>query len=302
MLEEAGTGADATEPLTSVGPSDPDPCTTSQDFEYQLLTDFSGGGIAGPFATYVSYDATGLLYMSNGLGGSAPITDVDPVQCQTGYSFTTPDTISPARCGTDRAGLRMFATGGTLVNNALTGTVADPDDAGLSGWGMNAGTDLRQDCNGQTTTAPGTNGPCFFDATGWTGISFWAMAGPGTTGTSALVTVADPITAGVLGGTYPFNDLTCGNEPCVAPPGVSDDHCTAATVPLCLCDPFGKAFGLVDHWAFYAIPFSDMRQKGYGAPVPAIDVAHVLGFKVSLGPGTWNVYIDNVAFYRPKGD
>jgi hypothetical protein len=300
-LGGADAGADATETLTSVGPSDPDPCVTSQDFEYQVLTSFvAGDGIAGPYATYVSYDTTGLLYQD---GIALTEQSVNAAECETGYTATS-DPLSPARCGSDSTGLRLFATGGTF-NAAGNGV---PNDAGLTGWGMNVGTDLRQNCNmallPNCSDAPSSNpptGPSYFDATEWTGISFWAMLGPGSSGTSALVTVPDPNTAGVLGGTYPFNDLTCGNAACVAGQPM-DMHCTAASVPLCLCDPFGKAIGLVDHWAFYAIPFSDMRQKGYGAPQPELDLAHVLGFKLSLGPGTWNVYIDNIAFYRPKGD
>jgi hypothetical protein len=171
---------------------------------------------------------------------------------------------------------------------------------------MNVGIDLRQNCEGIDAGPTGPNGACYFDATEWTGISFWAydadaLDTPGGIGAGALITLGDPSTAGVLGGEYPFNDLICGNAPCSAGQPI-DNHCTAASVPLCLCDPFGKAIGLTGHWTFYTIPFSDMRQKGYGAPEPALDLAHILGFKLSLGEGTWDVWLDNIAFYRPKGD
>jgi hypothetical protein len=207
------------------------------------------------------------------------------------------------RCGTDGSALHLLASGSID---------AGMEAAGLTGWGMNVGIDLRQNCacpappmqclqlahpelGCQTTAMCTMNGACFFDATGYTGISFWAMLGPKSTGAVALATVADPNTAGVLGGTYPFNDLICGDPPCVA--GQQQVHSGKQ-----LCDPFGKAIGLVDHWEFYTIPFDEMRQKGYGLPEPKIDLAHVLAFKLSLGKGVWDVWLDDISFYRAKSD
>jgi hypothetical protein len=312
-VSDASTGTDATQP-TVLGPSDPDPCNASKVFEQRVIANFDdSSGLAGPYGTYVSFDATGTLFQSGqpvmGIDSAEAIADGGPRQCLTGYSATSGDRLPTKRCGTDSTALHLFATGDVD---------AGAQDAGLTGWGMNVGIDLRQNCTcpapptpcpqvthpelGCQTATNQTGGscspmgaPCFFDASGYTGISFWAMLGPQSTASVALATVSDPNTGGQLGGTYPFNDLICGDPPCVA--GQAQMHSG-----LALCDPFGKAIGLVDHWEFYAIPFDEMRQKGYGLPESKLDVAHVLAFKLSLGKGVWDVWLDDIAFYRPKGD
>jgi hypothetical protein len=297
-------------------PSDPDPCLTSQQFEYQSLANFDPGvpALAGPFSTYVSYDGSGTLYEPSCSAGTSCVEGVESpdiystlcancvagpdgagcslCSCTSGYNPPAQEIPPVPRCGTDRGALHLHAD--------------TPDGGGLSAWGMNVGIDLRQNCN--TATRPDCSdalssnkpsGPSFFDARDWTGISFWALLGP-SSGSTALATLADPSTAGVLGGVYPFNNLVCGNAACMAftPP---DNHCTSTSPVPCLCDPYGVGVGLVDHWALYAIPFADLRQKGYGAPVPALDLAHILSFTFGLGRGSWDVWIDDVAFYRPKG-
>jgi hypothetical protein len=278
------------------GPLDPDPCDASSGFIFHSIANFNDGDAAGgPYSAYVSYDTTGTLFTSSMVSGRppmlVPVMGIDPVSCVTGYQAGIPaDKLPTSRCGTDPYALHLLATG-------------SPDGGGqLTGWGMNVSVDLRQNCTGQMEDAGavGQYGPCYLDATGWTGVSFWALLDPLSTGAVALATVADPNTAGVLGGIYPFNELTCGNPPCVAgQPQINT--CTAANMPLCLCDPLGKAVGLVNHWAFYTLPFSEMRQKGYGMPVSSIDLKHFLGFKFSLGKGAWDLWLDDISLYKPKG-
>jgi hypothetical protein len=211
--------------------------------------------------------------------------------CTTGFNPTVAEVPPVARCGADSLALHLRA-------NAAS-------NLGLTKWGMNVGFDFRQNntpnargvaCAGQTNPDAGTPAnPCFVDASAWTGIAFWALLGPGTPEpATALATVTDRHTASQLGSTNPDNDLLCGDPPCVAGVG------TGAGTGNLQCDPYGKGVGLVGHWAFYAIPFSDMRQKGYGVPESALEIAHLLGFKFNLGKGAWDVWLDDIAFYRPK--
>jgi hypothetical protein len=314
---EAGV-TDAAQAIVAVGPSDPDPCLTSQQFEFQTLENFdTSPQLAGPNSAYVSYDGTGTLYTPSCSLGISCVENISfsdiystlcsncsgspdggiggcgGCSCTSGYNPPLTEIPPSARCGADRNALHLHADA--------------PGGAGLTAWGMNVGIDLRQNCNtaslpdcSNAMTSNPPTGPAFFDAREWTGISFWALLGSGPSGTTALATVADPSTAGVLGGVYPFNDLVCGNGPCT-PNTPPDNHCTSSSPTLCLCDPHGKGVGLVNHWAFYAIPFDDLRQKGYGAPEAALDLAHILNFTFGLGKGNWDVWIDDIAFYRPKG-
>jgi hypothetical protein len=144
--------------------------------------------------------------------------------------------------------------------------------------------------------------PCYYDARGWTGISLWARLGSSESVTNAIITMADPNTAGLLGGGYPFNDpdAACGDLPCSAnntPPGPPTLHNAVQ------CDPFGKAITLTSDWQFYRIPFSDMTQKGYGLPETAPDLAHFIGVKINLslgqlGSADYDVWVNDIAFYK----
>ncbi|MDP9000993.1 MAG: hypothetical protein M3O46_12870 [Myxococcota bacterium] len=275
------------------------------------IADFepNSSGLAGTYSIYVSSDLTGRLFGCIDPSGN-PATlctvsmevavDTDPIKCHTGWqpSIMEGTRLPQTHCGVDGGldghGMHLHATGAT----------AGLDGGGLTNWGMNLGIDFRQNCTcpSQPDAAIGTcaapteaYGPCVFDATGWTGISFWALLGPESTGSTALLTVADPSTAGQVGGFYPYNELKCGDPGCIYDAGIVGPGAPQK------CDPFGKAFSLVNHWQFYAIPFSEMRQKGFGLPEGTPDLAHFLGVKFSLGKGAWDVWIDDISLYGKKG-
>lgn len=317
-------GFDAT--LGQLDPSFADPCQAAGAFTYQPFAAFddtpSGvlGDLAGTYAAYISYDLSGALYEC--VQPIAPVVEgivvPDAGQCMTGYqgsaggNGTVGEQMPLSHCGSQGYGLHLRATG-------------------LTGWGMNVGIDLRQNCNGVSTAAAADAGgthPCFFDATGWKGVSFWARLGfadspgsgalSGQPATTLLVTVADTSTANELGGSagatigsYPFNGPSdggppvCGSYPCIV--GDPNADLDAGVLP---CDPFGKGVllptsgdGGPDPWQFYAIPFSDLRQKGYGAPEPALDLGHIVNVTINLSKGQLgtaddDVWIDDIAFYK----
>jgi hypothetical protein len=136
----------------------------------------------------------------------------------------------------------------------------------LADWGANIELDFKDTTNG-------------FDASSYDGFSFWVRRGEGNSGRSMLALVLDPYTA------TPFN---------------------TAMMPFCgdsmgeqnKCDPFGHAVGFDEQWSLFAIPFSAMRQKGYGKASPALDKEEILGFKFSLGVGDWDLWLDDIAFYK----
>ncbi len=76
--------------------------------------------------------------------------------------------------------------------------------------------------------------------------------------------------------------------------------CYDVNVDAMKCDRFGAGIGLEPEWRFIKIPFDSMRQRGYGVKSPAGRVLkeELLGFGVYMDVGTWDFWIDQVAFYK----
>lgn len=301
---DAAVDVDAGPPL-----ADDDACAIQSAFAYQPIVGFEGNNTfdlaASPNPTpdnggvnpsYVSFDLTGVMFGCT-TGCDIQVADMDFTGdggggiggCVTGYNPVAEKLASgdPGHClldgGHAKEGIHLRAQG-------------------LTNWGMNLGMDLRQNCYNNNMTvgdnpaidAGFPNQPCYFDARPWTGISLWARLGSSDSVTNAIITISDPDTAGQLGGTYPFNALTCGSSPCGSMP---------PTQAPFQCDPFGKAITLSSDWQFYRIPFTDMVQKGYGLPESAPDLAHFIGVKVNLsrgqlGTADYDVWFNDFAFYK----
>jgi hypothetical protein len=85
-------------------------------------------------------------------------------------------------------------------------------------------------------------------------------------------------------GEYCWNE----NDP---PPPSRDDRCQ---------DGWQKVVQLSPDWRFYALPFSEFGQGGFGKRAPYMDLKSidVIGFGSTMGLA--DIYIDNVTFYRHK--
>jgi hypothetical protein len=66
------------------------------------------------------------------------------------------------------------------------------------------------------------------------------------------------------------------------------------------CDPFGAGVGLEEPWRFVVIPFAAMEQQGFGKPAPAIDLEGLVGVDFSIGPGDFEIWVDDVSLYRAR--
>jgi hypothetical protein len=51
-------------------------------------------------------------------------------------------------------------------------------------------------------------------------------------------------------------------------------------------------------WELYYVPFSELRQGGYGKTAPALDLAAIYGVTLGYGAGWTDYWIDDVRFYR----
>jgi len=131
---------------------------------------------------------------------------------------------------------------------------------GLRIWGMVFGWNFRD----------GTR-----DLSEWEGISFWARRGSSESGRSLFFSVFDPQTD-TSGG-------LCD----------SDSEILAEK-----CDAYGTGVGLDLEWRHFAIPFSALRQRGFGVATEELLVDEVIGFNWAADKGKWDVWIDDVALYR----
>jgi hypothetical protein len=66
------------------------------------------------------------------------------------------------------------------------------------------------------------------------------------------------------------------------------------------CDKPNAFALLTTDWRFYALPFSEMRQAGWGKKQPYLDLTALMSVQFHFGAGQWDVWIDDVAFYRRK--
>lgn len=135
---------------------------------------------------------------------------------------------------------------------------ANTKGSGFTVYGAGMGFDL----SAMGTTKSG------YDASKYTGITFYAMAGAG--GDKTLrVNVADKNTAP-----------------------------EAATCTKCN-DHFGSTILLTEDWQQYTIKFSEMKQQQFGDPQPAITPTALYSIQFQTGTKvTFDVWIDDVAFSK----
>jgi hypothetical protein len=121
------------------------------------------------------------------------------------------------------------------------------------------------------------------DVSAFSGIAFWARVAPGSRGTLRL-DVAEQHTDG--------ERFLSGSPPCQ--PDADDDHLREK------CDAFGAFAIASDRWRFVTLSFDEMRQSGFGVQAPYLDVWGLFGITFAYGLGEWQLWIDDVAFYRRK--
>jgi hypothetical protein len=57
---------------------------------------------------------------------------------------------------------------------------------------------------------------------------------------------------------------------------------------------------MTDQWRYVKLPFAQLQQKGFGVPAPTgrIDTSALLGVQFGLAAGSWDLWLDDLAFYR----
>ncbi|WP_437973339.1 hypothetical protein WMF11_31080 [Sorangium sp. So ce295] len=131
---------------------------------------------------------------------------------------------------------------------------------GFTEWGAGFGFDLNSPEGVKAT----------YDASAYTGITFWAKLGPGS-GTSATVMISDPGTDAAGG--------ACSDK----------------------CDAWQKTFAATEEWQQFTIPFAELKQGGWGDPAGTeqIDAAKLYSLQFQIGKAPkFDLYIDDLGFYN----
>lgn len=142
-------------------------------------------------------------------------------------------------------------------------------EPGFSDWGMTFGANLNASIR---------------DASDWDGIGFWARHGEESAGRTFYATLPDKYTS---------------NQE--AADGVHYE-CRDALEVENLCDPFGRGIAVSDEWRFYLLPFAQLSQQGFGkaSPLGMLDVQEILGMSFQIGAGTWEIWVDEIVYYRER--
>jgi hypothetical protein len=175
------------------------------------------------------------------------------------------------RCSTSKSSFHYVGTNVATCINPSTKR---------QGWGATLQVTFNWTSNGKAS-AP-------YDASAWDGVSFWIRKGSGPTATALLASVQDIYTAAPPlpadgGATYP--------EYCSVLPAAPDAE---------KCDPFGAAVLMTADWRFVKLPFALLQQKGFGVPSPSgmVDTKNLVGLQFGLAAGNWDLWLDDIAFYR----
>ncbi|HEX9298090.1 MAG TPA: hypothetical protein VF881_19755 [Polyangiaceae bacterium] len=190
-----------------------------------------------------------------------------PVEGRVGYWFTVND---GADGGTQTPAPSMFGMSPGGYNGPYA---AHLSGHGFSVWGIYMGFTLNKPLQGVRNT---------YDASAYTGISFWAKLG-------ATNMCSPPSSCRLVHVAISTRDTD-------AQGGVCKTACS---------DHFGSWIDLTAEWHKYTILFRNMMQDGWGIPGPAqglkFDAAHTyeVQFQVKPAAAPFDFWIDDVAFVLP---
>jgi hypothetical protein len=194
-------------------------------------------------------DGTGNVQQVAGRGGGFYMYND-----MTGMQMPPPGMLPPARMESRCGG--MFAL-------CMKGT-------GFTTWGAGMGTDL-----GMTST-DGMMTKTTYDASMYTGISFWAKANMGSA-LAVRVSLKDANTA---------------------PEGGNCDATMPSGAEACN-DDWGKNITLTTSWAPYTVLYSELRQSMWGKTFPSFNAAAVYAVQFQVNKGLdFDICIDDLAFVR----
>ncbi len=151
-------------------------------------------------------------------------------------------------------------------------------------WGGNMGFAFAPPLNVTTFDVANEAGEVERPAENFHGITFWARLG-GASNNNLRIELGDMFTD---------QAYTGNNGGPICNPNTTDENSDEG------CDKFGAITQLRDDWQQFFVPFAEMRQQGWGRRAEYFDLTALLSFSVFYAQGTWDFWIDDLAFYRRK--
>lgn len=268
----------------------PDYCALASGYTYQRIVDFEPEGrsrwaTCDPDVSCQSDAKPTPFYFNFDQAHTAPLPASVNATCPTGAPFMSSvlqrdveDEEIPggARCGSSSNALHL-----AIQNVGLcTG------ENGRLGWG--AALDL--------------NFSPAFDASHWDGLALWVRKGGGPTGGAFTLSIIDQQNDAIEGNFMSDERPGCGcrqvdpkGNPrawtCSKDPGPEFADSTK-------CDAFGAAVSPSDDWSLVTLAFDRIQQKGFGAVSKPFDPSLIKRLQFLVTFGSWDFWIDDVAFYR----
>jgi hypothetical protein len=260
-------------------------CAALDGYELYLIDDFENPSGTG---WYVNNDRTALMIpapdedpprTSQIPGGRC----VDAERSERAPSYCDSPTTPRGECaGPVEPGSRwaIHVQSGTLTVN-----------------GGQLGRNLSKECSGSTTCTfkpgPPEIGPCSTglgpsppvagchaveDLSDWDGIVVWLRAASGS-GTALKVRAAD---------------VTTDDKGCICDPYTNQNDTSTG------CDKWGAYVNVDTTFRPFFVPFKEMQQGGWGLKSKALDKKNLFSLGIEWGRGTWDVWIDDIAYYRRR--
>lgn len=129
------------------------------------------------------------------------------------------------------------------------------------------------------------------DASQWEGIVMWARKGPGSQ-SSVRLSFGDVHTDDSNQACECNNQERNQSGKLISATNQNDSSNG--------CDKFGSFATLTETFRPYFFPFSAMQQGGWGKPSPGIATDQLFSISVSYGRQAWDLWIDDISFYRRK--
>lgn len=114
------------------------------------------------------------------------------------------------------------------------------------------------------------------DTSDWDGVVLWARKAPGS---QSSVRVR-------------LSDVRTDEAACICNPFTSQNDTSDG------CDKFGMFATLDGTFRAYLLPFELMQQGGWGISSPHLDTHELMSIGLEYGRGAWDIWVDDVGFYR----
>jgi hypothetical protein len=259
-------------------------CTERTDIVLESIENFELGAAGGWYLSNdVCSDCQDIINQADAIRNAGQaVTQADrlaeldadldacSVRCldvlDTPYYFDNPpvaEAIEGGRCGSSYA---MHIKGGPFIE-----------------WGGNMGFGFAPPLNASDVTVLDPDTLAERPGEGFKGISFWARLGETGGNNTLRLEVGEKHTDQ----NYPGLD---GGPICT--PNTTEANSEYG------CDKFGFTALLRSDWQQFLVPFAEMRQQGWGMRAEYFDLTSLMSFSIFYPQGTWDFWIDDLAFYR----